>query len=170
MADNSIYVTSFEEIAWGIVLITLTIVMHGLGTTCALIATEGNGRAGQPSPLLADLVRVNSLAALLVLLHLSEVLVWAVFFAWKDCFPTLSQNYYVALMDYTTLGSNYELPQVWRLLEGMIAICGLLTFAWTTSVLLSVVSEIQEGRLKRRRLRKRGASTSTGEDEARGNS
>jgi voltage-gated potassium channel len=164
MADASIYVTSFEEIAWGIVLITLTIVMHGIGTTFALIATEGKDHPGQQSPLLAELFRVNSLAALLVLLHLSEVLVWAFFFNWKDCFPTLSQNYYVALMDYTTLGSNYDLPQAWRLLEGMIAICGLLTFAWTTSVLLSVVSEIQEGRLKRRRLRKRGPSGRTGED------
>jgi hypothetical protein len=168
MAGEPTYVTSFEEIAWGLALITLTIVLHGIGTTWALVATEGPDRAGEPAPVLRDLLRINSLAALLVLLHLSEVLVWAGFFAWKDCFPTLSQNYFVALMDYTTLGSNYDLPQRWRLLEGMIAICGLLTFAWTTSVLMSVVDRIQEARLKRRRFLKQGASGRTHEEEAHG--
>jgi hypothetical protein len=168
MAAEFTYVTSLEEIAWGLALITATILLHGIGTTWALVVTEGSDHPGRPTSVLRDFVRVNTLAALLVLLHLSEVLVWAGFFAWKDCFPTLSQNYYVALMDYTTLGCDYDLPQRWRLLEGMIAICGLLTFAWTTSVLLNVVNQIQESRLKRRRLLKQGASGRTHEDEAHG--
>ncbi|MFO1149780.1 MAG: hypothetical protein U1E62_15490 [Alsobacter sp.] len=160
------YVTSAEEIVWGLVLITVTIVAHGIGTTLALVATDGSGRIGEPAPVLRDLARVNSLAALLVLLHLSEVLIWAGFFTWQDCFPTLSVSYYVALMDYTTLGCDYELPRRWQLLEGMIAICGLLTFAWTTSVLMSVVQKVQEGRLRRRRLRRQHATGSAHAEDA----
>jgi hypothetical protein len=164
MIVDPTYVTSIEEIAWGLLLITATIVVHGIGTSWALVVTEGSTDPGQPAPVLRDLLRVNILAAILVLLHLTEVMIWAGFFTLTDCFPTLSQSYNVALLDYTTLGSNDDLPGRWRLLEGMIAICGLLTFAWTTSVLMNVVDQIQEGRLKRRRLRKQALAGHKHED------
>jgi hypothetical protein len=72
---------------------------------------------------------------MILLVHLLEVVVWAGFFLWKDAVsvPTGRANsslcYYFGLMDYTTLGSIYNLKDRWRLLEGMIAMAGLLTFA-----------------------------------------
>ena len=36
-----------------------------------------------------------------------------------------------------------RLPANWRLLEGMIAISGLMTFAWSTGVLFALAQEYQ---------------------------
>jgi hypothetical protein len=153
MPSEAAYVTSLEEIAWGLGLLTVTIILHGMGTTWAIVATDGVDNPDRPPRAIQDLSRIIGLALLLVLLHLSEVLVWGGFFAWQDCFSTLSLSYYVALLDYTTLGCDYDLPLRWRLLEGMIAICGLLTFAWTTSVLMNAVGQVQDRRVSRHRLR-----------------
>jgi hypothetical protein len=57
--------------------------------------------------------------------------------------------YYLSLLDYTTLGCEYDLPVKWRLLEGMIAISGLMTFAWSTGVLFALAQEFQERELQR---------------------
>lgn len=58
-----------------------------------------------------------------------------------------SLAYYFALMEYTTIGSAYNLKLDWRLLEGMNGIAGLLTFAWSTGVLLTLAEEFQSQRL-----------------------
>jgi hypothetical protein len=50
-------------------------------------------------------------------------------------------------MEYTTIGSVYNLKLDWRLLEGMNGIAGLLTFAWSTSVLLTLADDFQRQRL-----------------------
>jgi voltage-gated potassium channel len=149
MPSEPIYVMSLEEIVWGLALIAVTIIMHGFGTTCAILATEKSADPTQPERLGLGLARIIELSLLLIVLHLLEVIVWAGFFSWQGCFRTMSLSYYFALLEYTTLGSDYNLPSRWRLLEGMIAICGLLTFAWTTSVLMGVIQQIQDRRVRR---------------------
>jgi hypothetical protein len=86
---------------------------------------------------------------MLMVVHLFEVLIWALFFFWKHAFANLSISYYFALNEYTTLGSNYDLPVSLRLLEGCLATAGLLTFAWSTAALLPLLQEFQEQQLQR---------------------
>jgi hypothetical protein len=64
--------------------------------------------------------------------------------------PNTSIAYYLALLDYATLGSPYNLPHNWRLLEGMIAIAGLMTFAWSTGILIVMAQNFQDQHRKRR--------------------
>ena len=105
---------------------------------------------------------------MIIIVHLVEVGVWARFFHWKNAVAssnsTISLCYYFALMDYTTLGSNYNLKLHWRLLEGMIAITGLLIFAWSTGVLLTLAHEFQDQQMmlfkqREKRRSQRAAST-----------
>jgi hypothetical protein len=42
-----------------------------------------------------------------------------------------------------------SLPDRWRLLGGMIAIAGVLAFAWSTAVLLALAQRFQYEQLKR---------------------
>ena len=63
-------------------------------------------------------------------------------------FPNYSTASYFAFMEYTTVGSPLNLPQTWRLLEGMIATAGLLGFAWSTGVLMTLAQEFQEGQMQ----------------------
>jgi hypothetical protein len=52
------------------------------------------------------------------------------------------------------VGSSLNLPKEWRLLEIMTASAGLLGFAWSTGVLMTLAQEFQEQQL--RLLRERG--------------
>ncbi len=142
------YVASLEEVLWGITLVAVTMAMHGFGMLLALftshILKEATGgarsfRAGVGVLIVASWI--------IVLVHLTELLVWAAFFVWVDAMPNASTAYYFALMQYTTVGSSFNLPLRWRLLDGMIPIAGLMTFAWSTGVLFTLAQEFQSRQL-----------------------
>ena len=98
--------------------------------------------------MLLNRVPVILASWMIMLVHLIEVVVWAWFFAWKGAFPNRSLAYYFSLNEYTTVGSAFSLPLPWRLLEGMIATAGLLTFAWSTGILFTLAQEFQEQQMQ----------------------
>jgi len=142
------YVTSLEEILWGITLVAVTMAIHGFGMLLALFTShvlkEATGGAHSFRAGVGVLIVVSWI---IVLVHLTELLVWAAFFLWEDAMPNASTSYYFALMQYTTVGSSFNLPPRWRLLEGMIPIAGLMTFAWSTGVLFTLAQEFQSRQL-----------------------
>ena len=148
----TLYVAGFEEIAWGVTLVAITMVLHGLGMVWTLRAVNGlKRRLGPRLNLAASLFVLVVAAWLITVTHLTEVSAWAGFLLWKRAMPNASMAYYLALLDYTTLGCEYDLPSNWRLLEGMIAISGLMTFAWSTGVLFTLAQEFQARELGRGR-------------------
>jgi hypothetical protein len=157
---ESQYVISLEEVCWGGLLVAITMAMHGLGMLTILRVSEGLKQRFEPKPSFGSGLFLLILASwMIMLVHLTEVAVWASFFLWKGAFPNHSLAYYFSLNEYTTVGSNFSLPLRWRLLEGMIATAGLLTFAWSTGVLLTLAQEFQEQQmrlLKQKRERRRG--------------
>jgi hypothetical protein len=145
------YVIRVNEILWGGVLLALTIAIHGVGmlqtlrTVTALMSGTRGVRARHPAASLAILVLA---AWMIILFHLIEVMVWAGFFVWKDAQPSLSSASYHAMLNYCTLQAGY-LPQRWRLLEGALGMSGLITFAWSTSILFSVAQNLMQQVLQR---------------------
>jgi hypothetical protein len=153
---SSQYVTSLEEVFWGGTLVAITMMIHGFGMLANLRIVEQLKERFARLPAFFSGISVLVLASWLILaVHLLEVFAWAGFFYWRDAVnsqsstpATASLCYYFALMDYTTLGCNYNLHVRWRLLEGMIAVAGLLTFAWSTGVLLTLAQEFQDQQLQ----------------------
>lgn len=143
------HTTSFEELGWGIALIAITMTIHAVG----MLLTQGAGDLMQKRRLANKGFFANThvlvvTSWLIVVVHLAEVAVWAGFFVWRDAMPTMSAAYYYSLLQYTTLGSELTLPVHWRLLGGMIGIAGLLTFAWSTTVLLTIAQRYQDKELR----------------------
>jgi hypothetical protein len=159
---HSHYVTSIDEIVWGSLLVALTLVIHGFGMIWTLRISNALKRRFEPDPsFLAGITILILTTWIITFVHIAEIMVWAGFFQWKDCFHNYSEAAYFAFMDYTTVGSEYNLPQDWRLLEGMIATAGLMGFAWSTGVLLTLAQEFQEqqlGQLKKRDEKRRANS------------
>jgi len=150
--ELTFYVAGFEEIAWGVALVAIVMVLHGLGMVWTLRLVHGlKGRLGPNVKLAASLLVLVVAAWLITVTHLVEVFAWAGFLHWKRALPNMSMAYYLSLLDYTTLGCEYDLPVRWRLLEGMIAISGLMTFAWSTGVLFTLAQEFQARVLARGR-------------------
>jgi len=149
-AALDVYVTGIEEIAWGVGLVAITLVVHGFGMVWTLrLVGRLKSRFGPSPNLAASMLFLIAAAWSITLSHLIEVAVWAEFLVLKGAMPSGSTAYYLALLDYTTLGCEYQLPRNWRLLEGMIAIAGLMAFAWSTGVLFALAQQFQERELRR---------------------
>jgi hypothetical protein len=155
LPDQFTYTTRLEEVLWGGGLIALTLVIHAFGMMLTLRFSEGfKERFSSAASFSKGLLNLILTTWIISLVHIAEVMVWAAFFQWKHCFPNYSTASYFTFLEYTTVGSQYNLPLNWRLLEGMLATAGLLGFAWSTGVLLTVAQEFQDAQLqalKRRR-------------------
>jgi len=157
---EAFYVISLEEIFWGGLLMAITMATHGSGILMVLRVNHYiKMRLGTKTGLFVSLFPVILASCLILLIHLFEVLIWATFFVWKGVFYNQSLSFYFSLNEYTTVGSDVSLPLHWRLLEGLIAITGLLTFAWSTGLLISLAQDFQDQQIalfKRRRKREIG--------------
>jgi hypothetical protein len=142
------YATSLEEVLWGIALVAITVAIHGCGMLATLFVSHTFGTRDDK---LLSFVRGGAVLILaswmIVLVHLAELLVWALFFLWQGAMTDASNAYYFSLMQYTTVGSRFSLPPRWRLLDGMLPIAGLMTFAWSTGVLFMLAQEFQSTQL-----------------------
>jgi hypothetical protein len=146
---ETLYITSLEEVVWGIILVALTLIIHAMGMILTQHFSNGfkhqiGQRFEKRRPFLAGIGPLILASWMIVIVHCLEVVMWAGFFQWKHCFPNFSTAVYFSFLEYTTVGSAFNLPLKWRLLEGMIATAGLLAFAWSTGVLLTLASAFQE--------------------------
>jgi hypothetical protein len=137
------------EMLWGILLIAVTMAIHAFGMLMTLAASRGLWRRWPPRSSVFAGVRVLILASwIIVLVHLVEIIVWASFLLWRDAMPGAADAFYFTLLQYVTVGSDLTLPERWRLLGGMIAMAGLLTFAWSTTVLLALAQRFEDAQLR----------------------
>jgi hypothetical protein len=79
---------------------------------------------------------------LMLVLHLVETFVWALVVHRAGLIPQFRDAVYFCANAYTTLGEGDPmLPLSWRELSPIMAISGLFTFGWTTSVMFNVVGD-----------------------------
>jgi hypothetical protein len=162
LARDLAYAMRVDEIVWGGILLAITLVIHGTGMfhTLRINALLRDRTEGSRSRAVSMGILILA-AWMIVLCSLTEVLVWALFFYLRGAQPNLSSAFYHGLLNYTTIEGGY-LPMRWRLLEAMLAMSGLLTFAWSTSILFSVAQALTDQALReyreQRRQDERGAA------------
>ena len=155
VVDAVTYVTRAEEVLWGCVLMAISLVIHGLGMVLTLhLSGTARHRLGGPDSFVAGLSALILASWMIMAVHILEIVTWSAFLHFHDCFPNFSTTVYFTGLQYTTVGSSLNLPRHWRLLEAMIASAGLLGFAWSTGVMMTLAQEFQEQQL--RVLRERG--------------
>jgi len=140
------YVMRLDEVMWGCLLVSVTIIIHGVGLFYTMRLSRALRRRASARPSF-DLAVITLAALMIVVLHLVEVMVWAGFFTWKHAQPNRFSAFYYALVNYTTLGAGY-LPLRWRLLEPLLAMAGLISFAFSTSALIALTRDMREERQK----------------------
>jgi voltage-gated potassium channel Kch len=120
------------------------IVIHSAGVVAALRRL----RRVAPSPQFWPVVWVFIIiAAWIVVLHLSEIAVWALFYAWTKAMPDLQSALYFSVVTYTTTGyGDLVLPKEWRLLAGVEALTGILMCGWSTAFFLTLGGRLYENR------------------------
>ena len=123
-------------IAWCLLALTVTIHAAGLATMLRRASRLPGTRFW---PMTRLLVRV---AGWLLLLHLAEISVWALFYWWQGCLPDTESAFYFSGVTYTTLGyGDLVLPPQWRLLGPVEGLTGILMCGLSTGYFFAVVSK-----------------------------
>ena len=84
-----------------------------------------------------------AVATWMVLLHLAEISVFGLFYAWRGAMPDLTAALYFSAVTYTTTGyGDLVLPPDWRLVGGIEALTGILMCGWSTGFFFAIVSRL----------------------------
>ena len=122
-------------------LTAVTVIIHGTGTMAALgrAVRRRTGLTNTPGRLAVELV-MSELIGTLLLLHLAEAILWALFLVWIGGLPDLETAMYFSLTSYTTVGyGDVLLSPRWRLLGPIEAAVGVLMLGWSTGILIAVI-------------------------------
>ena len=86
----------------------------------------------------------------LIVIHLSEIGLWALFFRWQHCFADAGSSLYFAGASYTTLGyGDVVLPDEWRLFGPLTALTGLLSSGLSVGFFVAVVGTVYQSAIIR---------------------
>src|SRR5690349_1553520 len=135
------------QLLFALVLSSLTVAFHAVGTTLVVIPAAGaltwKGPVANHRPGLT-LIR---LVSLLLILHLFEAATWAAAFSIIDVFPNFETSLYFSLKSYTTVGYGDVMPErSWRLLGPVEAMVGVLMMGWSTGIIVAAVQRIYNSR------------------------
>ena len=79
--------------------------------------------------------------------HLIEIVIWGLFYIALGVTAQPGDAFYLAFVNYTTLGYGDILPvEYWRALGPFAAMNGVLMFGWSTAVIFDVLRKVQPER------------------------
>jgi hypothetical protein len=83
----------------------------------------------------------------LILIHMSEISVWALFYLWRGCMPNAEAAFYFSGVTYTTIGyGDLVLAKPWRVLGPIEGLVGILMCGLSTGYFFVVVSRTFQSR------------------------
>src|SRR5262249_36248222 len=80
----------------------------------------------------------------IVVLHISQILLWTACFRWL-CLPSWESSFYFSASSYSTVGyGDVLLPPVWRLMGPVESVTGVLMCGISVSALFAVLLRLLE--------------------------
>ena len=82
------------------------------------------------------------IAWFLIVIHLLEIGIWALFFWWQNCLPDAGSSFYFSGVTYATIGyGDVVLPKGWWLFGPAEGLTGILMCGLSTALFFAVVSK-----------------------------
>lgn len=134
------------RIAIAAALVAGTVAIHSFGSFYLFWRADRKRRPPSSKPLKYSQItmRLTGIVLALLLLHLLEVSLWAVFYTLRDCLPDFQTSLYFSLITYATVGyGDVVLGEKWRLLGGVEGLAGILMTSWSTAILIANVEWVQ---------------------------
>ena len=123
-------------------LVAVTVAVHAAGLS-ALLRVLMTSHGAPPSrfwPITWLLIRVTWM---LLLIHLSEIAVWALFYVWSGSLPDAETALYFSGVTYTTLGyGDLVLTEPGRMLGPVEGLTGILMCGLSTGYFFAVLSKV----------------------------
>ena len=121
-------------------LVATTVIIHaaGLGLVLSHVLQSTVRPDTRFWPITWLLIRI---AWLLLVIHVVEIAVWALFFWWEKCLPDLEASFYFSGVTYATIGyGDIVLPEEWRLFGPIEGLTGILMCGLSTAFFFVIVS------------------------------
>ncbi len=129
------------------ILVAITVAVHAAGFALVLRSFMKSHATPptQPWPIAWLLIRVTWF---LILMHVVEITVWALFYWWKECLPDAEAAFYFAGVTYTTIGyGDLVLAKPWRILGPVEGLTGILMCGLSAGLFFGLVTRIYSSRL-----------------------
>ena len=125
--------------AFCLVAATVTIHAAGLGIVLSHVLRSKAQSDTRFWPITWLLIRI---AWWLIVIHMFEIAVWALFFWWQNCLPNAESSLYFSGVTYATIGyGDLVLPQGWRLFGPVEGLTGILMEGLSTAFFFVIVSK-----------------------------
>ena len=132
------------------ILVVVTVAMHAAGFS-ALLRTVMQSHALDKSGFWTVTAMVIGLTCWLILIHLSEITVWGLFYFWRGCLPDAESAFYFSGVTYTTVGyGDLVLPKPWRMFAPLEALTGILMCGLSTGFFFALVSRWHSNWMQRK--------------------
>ena len=143
------------EISVAAVIVIVCLLLHVAGI---LLMAEWLLKHRQYFERSAPRIHVSSLMIILfsgiMLLHVAETSLWAVFYYSRELFPDFETSLYFSLVSYAAIGyGDVLLPRNWRLLGAIEGVSGLLLCGISTAFIFAVINAMFKGRMQQQQSR-----------------
>jgi hypothetical protein len=121
-------------------LVVVTVAIHSVGFHVllrAMMRSHALDKSGS-----RHIIRfLIGLTCWLLLIHLTEMAVWGLFYFWQGFMPDAGTAFYFSAVAYTGVGDGeLALPTQWRMLGPLEASTGILMYGLSTGLFFAVVS------------------------------
>ncbi len=134
----------------GAALVAVTVAVHATGLGL-LLSSLVKTHAAPPVQSWHITRLLIWLTWLLILIHVAEITVWALFYLLVGCMPNAESAFYFSGVTYTTVGyGDLVLPERWRILGPVEALTGILMCGLSAGLFFGTVTRIYASRLDSR--------------------
>ena len=140
--------TMLSTILAAFILVAITVALHIVGLVTLLVALVRK-RAHAPTRFWPMTLLLIQVTWGLVLIHATEIAVWALFFLWAGCLPDAESAFYFSGVTYATVGyGDVVLPQPWRMLGPIEGLTGILMCGLSAALFFAIIARLIGPRFK----------------------
>jgi hypothetical protein len=133
------------ELAAAFGLLALCVTVHAVGLAVALRRLARSSLSQPVRQAVRTIQVLIAVASWLLVLHLIEIAVWALFYDAVKCLPDLETSLYFSGVTYATVGfGDVVLAHEWRLLAPMEGLTGILMCGLSTGFFFVIVSRLSD--------------------------
>jgi voltage-gated potassium channel len=137
------------HILFALGLASVTVIVHAFGTSITIAHLVRLLQHTRKHELWTAGIQIARVVGALLLLHLIEAGIWALFYLISGDLPDFETAIYFSITSYTTVGyGDVVLPTPWRILGPSESAVGILMFGWSTAIIVAAVTRIHGGRLR----------------------
>ena len=122
-------------------LVATTVIIHATGLSMVLSHTLHS--TDRPDTRFWSITwLLIRIAWFLIVIHLLEIGIWALFFWWQNCLPDAESSFYFSGVTYATIGyGDVVLPKEWQLFGPVEGVTGILMCGLSAAFFFVIVSK-----------------------------